>query len=90
MNHNSYKYVLHCNSCSYKRHTNGNDLNDLIEIKTVDLQRHLPIYDPIFKKTVKQTNKKRQKLFRCPKCGFTLKSFNALEEENNEQTDRTD
>ena len=45
-------YVLHCNKCSYKRHTNGYDLKDLIEVKTVDLQRHFPIYDPNIKKNM--------------------------------------
>ena len=63
-------YVLHCNQCSYKRHSNGYDLKDLIEVKTVDLQRHLPMYDPAIKKTILQKNKKRRKMFRCPKCGL--------------------
>jgi len=82
-------YVLHCNKCPYKRYTNGCDLNDLIEVKTVDLQRHLPIYDPTNKKTILQTNKKRKKLFRCPKCGFTLTPF-PIQRNENEQTNRLD
>lgn len=86
---NDPTYVLHCNNCSYKRHSNGYDLKDLIEIKTVDLQRHLPIYDPNIKKTIHQKDKKRKKMFRCPKCGFTLTAFSVQRIEN-EQTDRTD
>ena len=82
-------YVLHCNSCPYKRHTNGCDLDDLYEVKTVDLQRRLPVYDERVKKTVTQTNRKRKKIFRCPKCGFTMKAF-LIPRNQNEQTDWTD
>lgn len=86
---NEITYVLHCNQCSFKRHTNGYDLKDLIEVKTVDLQRHLPIYDPTNKKTILQTNKKRKKMFRCPKCGFTLTPF-PVQRNEDEQTNRFD
>lgn len=83
------QYVLCCNKCYYKRYTNGTDLSDLIEVKTLDLQRHLPIYDQKIKKTIVQTTKKRPKIFRCPKCGFSIKAFKVVRNED-EQTDRTD
>jgi DNA-directed RNA polymerase subunit M/transcription elongation factor TFIIS len=69
------KYILHCNKCPYKRITDGTDLEDLIQVKTVDLQRGLPKLDPEGKTVIQQPPKKRTKIFRCPKCGFSLKAY---------------
>jgi protein-arginine kinase activator protein McsA len=89
MNPEEFNYVLHCSSCPYKRFSTGMDLDDLIQVKTVDLQKQIPRYDPLMKKTVVAPNKKRTKMFRCPKCGFTLKSFK-INKDTDEQTNRTD
>jgi hypothetical protein len=78
MNPEDKKYVLHCNKCSFKRFTNGDDLNDLIQVKTVDVQRFIPRLDPETKKSVNSPDKPRRKMFRCPECGFTLKAFSSL------------
>jgi len=69
------KYVLHCNKCSFKRFSDGNDLDDLLEVKVVDLSRGSPKYDPNSKKILNPPVKKRNKMFKCPKCGYTIKAY---------------
>ena len=69
------KYVLHCAGCNYKRFTDGADLGDLFEIKRAEPMRFLPKVDKYTKRVVVSENVKRPKMYRCPKCGRTLKGF---------------
>jgi hypothetical protein len=68
-------YVLHCNKCNFKRFSNGNDIEDMLPLNLSDIPRNIPKLDIIKKKTIKFPDKKRTKVFRCPKCGFTVKAF---------------
>lgn len=80
-------YVLHCNKCTYKKFSNGKDIEGLILVKQSSLQRNLPKLDIINKKIVSAPDKKRNKLFKCPKCGFTMKAYQV--EENKENLDES-
>jgi len=69
------KYILHCASCNFRRFTDGTDLTDLFEIKRCEPMRFVPKVDKYTKKVVASNNIKRPKMYRCPKCGHTLKGF---------------
>lgn len=67
-------YQFFCENCGYKRITTGNDLQDLVEIKTSNIPRGAPTLDPITKKIVVPPSIRRKKIFKCPKCGFAIKA----------------
>jgi DNA-directed RNA polymerase subunit RPC12/RpoP len=75
MNPDKKIYVLHCNNCNYKRFTDGHDLSDLVEVKTSKIPRGIPKLDPLSNKPVTPPELKRQKFFKCPKCGYTVRAF---------------
>ena len=87
-------YVFYCNKCNYKRFSNGNDIGDLLQVKQSPIPRHIPKYDEANKITVNWPEKKRNKIFKCPKCGFTIKPHKVENqvkvEKKNEQTDKFD
>lgn len=68
----SFKYVLFCTNCSYKRLTNGTDLDDLVVYKRSSLQTAFPKWDADKKKTVKKPNVSLPKHFKCPGCGHLI------------------
>lgn len=70
-----FKYVLLCSKCSFKRFSNGNDVGDLVLIRQSKFQSKVPKYDYREKKTVNHPEKNRMRMYKCPKCGFTLKAF---------------
>jgi len=85
-------YVLHCNKCNYKRFSNGKDVKDLLPLKLSDIPRNIPKLDVIKKKAVMAPDKKRLKMFKCPQCGFTVKSYlvdNNPEEEKENSDEQT-
>lgn len=71
------KYVLHCGGCNFKIYTDGKNLGDLYEIKRCEPMRFVPKVDKYSKKVVVSENVKRPKMYRCPKCGYTLKGFSS-------------
>ena len=75
------KYVLHRNNCNYKRFSNGNDIDDLVLIKQSKIPTNVPKLDPIKKKAVNAPKKGRLKMFKCPKCGFTVKAYKLQNQE---------
>ena len=82
---NKFKYMIFCQQCKYKRYTNGEDLDDLVQIKNSNFQLGSVKYDP---KTRTQYNPpllKRTKLFRCPKCGFAMKAYDPNKRMENEK-----
>lgn len=81
-------YQFFCDKCSYKRFTNGNDLQDLVEVKISDIPRGSPVLDPSTKKIVIPPSIKRKKIFKCPRCGFIIKA-KQIKEENNEQANKS-
>jgi DNA-directed RNA polymerase subunit RPC12/RpoP len=87
---NDFKYYLHCSNCNLKRYTNGMDLDDLIEIKRTQPMRLVPKVDKYSGKLVVPPDVKRPKMYRCPRCGFTLRGHTIPAvpnlEGNNEQT----
>lgn len=87
MKENPNLYVLHCNKCHFKRFSKGNDIDDLLQIKQSDIPRNIPKLDIVKKKSVNAPNKKRTKMFKCPKCGFTVKAYKVenVEEEIEEE-----
>lgn len=88
MKENPNLYVLHCNNCNYKRFSDGTDVHDLLQIKQSEIPRNIPKLDIIKKKAVNAPHKKRNKMFKCPKCGYTVKAYkieNKEEEINFEQ-----
>lgn len=82
-------YQFFCDNCGYKRFSKGNDIQDLNQVAQSSIPRGTPYYDPISKKTIVPPPIKRQKVFKCPTCGYTIKA-NKLKEIENEQTDRLD
>ena len=68
-------YVLHCNKCNFKRFSNGNDINDLLLVKQSSIPRNIPRLDPVKKKAFTAPEKSRTKMFKCPKCGYTVKAY---------------
>jgi DNA-directed RNA polymerase subunit RPC12/RpoP len=79
------KYVLHCNQCNYKRFSNGNDIDDLLPVKQTKIQTNIPKYDYRSKKTIIHPEKGRLKMYKCPKCGFTIKAYNLIKEQDIEE-----
>ena len=85
------KYQLFCSQCGYKRFTKGDDVQDLVAIKQSSVQRKIPYIDPDTKKTINVKHIEREKLFKCPQCGYSIKAFKLKLESNNEQQiNRTD
>jgi DNA-directed RNA polymerase subunit RPC12/RpoP len=78
-------YRLYCTFCGYKRITDGTKDKDLVEVKTSPMQITLPILDPITHKTIEPKFKKREKRFKCPKCGRVI--FPKKLKENDEKQD---
>lgn len=72
------KYVLHCSNCPFKRLSDGNDLSDLIEVPRCSPMKGIPKQDKRTLKTVAPKEMRRPKLFKCPRCGYTLKGFRAV------------
>jgi len=89
MKENPSLYVLHCSKCNYKRFSNGSDISDLLQIKQSNIPRNTPKLDIVNKKIVTAPDKKRAKMFKCPKCGFTIKSYKieTVEEEKETETE---
>ena len=83
-------YTLHCNRCNFKRFSNGRDIDDLVQIKLSDVPRNEPKFDPFTKKLAIAPDKKRTKMFKCPKCGHTIRAYLIGPEEQNEQTNNPD
>jgi hypothetical protein len=75
MNPDKKIFVLHCNQCNYKRFTDGYDLGDLIPVKRSNIPRAVPKIDPSTNKAVVPPDLKRQKYFKCPKCGYMVRAF---------------
>ena len=67
-------YRLFCEMCSWKRITDGSDLQDLVEIKKSKIQRGIPRIDPATKKVVEPNWKKMPKQWKCPQCGRPVKA----------------
>jgi predicted RNA-binding Zn-ribbon protein involved in translation (DUF1610 family) len=65
-------YQLYCDSCNYKRITDGTDIQDLIPVKTSSIQQGIPYIDPLTKKTVTPPYKPQKLRFKCPKCGKVI------------------
>ena len=67
-------YQLYCDSCGYKRITDGTKDEDkkLVEVKVSPLFLSPPILDLITHKTIEAKFKKRPKRFKCPKCGMVI------------------
>ena len=95
-------YQFFCGNCGYKRFTKGDDVQDLVEIKTSPIARGSPQLDPnarqttvvggihqpaqIFTGVTVPPAIKQVKKFKCPKCGFVIKA-KQLKEDFNEQAD---
>lgn len=62
-------YRLFCEICSWKRITDGKDLDDLTTIKRSKIQRGIPKIDPKTKKIMEPKWKTLPKKFKCPNCG---------------------
>lgn len=79
-------YQLLCLNCSYKRFTNGSDVQDLIQVQQSSIPRGSPTIDPITKKTIIPKSIKRSLSFKCPMCGFLIKAsiIPSEEKQNNE------
>jgi len=86
MNPDKKIYVLHCNKCNYKRFTDGTDLDDLIVVKRSTIPRAIPKIDPMTGKAAVAPDLKRQKFYKCPKCGYTVRAYDPAKkaEEQNE------
>ena len=98
-------YQFYCGNCGYKRFTKGDDIQDLIEVKTSPIPRGSPQLDPLAKKTMTPAginqpaiiatgittppSIKQCKKFKCPKCGFVIKA-KQLKEQDYEQTNKPD
>lgn len=59
------KYMLFCEHCQNKMFTNGNDLQNLVEIPTASIPKRGDGKN-------KETFQQRKKL-KCPKCGYVFK-----------------
>lgn len=86
----SKMYQLFCDACSYKRITDGSDVQDLKEIKTSPIPRGAPQIDPEAPKVTtpvfgapavvtgslrKQPDIKQKKRFKCPDCGRVITAY---------------
>lgn len=84
-------YQFFCDHCGYKRITNGDDLQDLTQVKKAPIPRGTPIIDPETKKVKVPKSITRIKTFKCPNCGFCIKAIKIKPLENdNESINRTD
>ena len=63
------RYLLFCEYCSYRRITDGSDIQDLYEYKTTPMMTGVPKYDLLKKETVVPKSKNQRRRWRCPKCG---------------------
>lgn len=86
MNPEKKVFVLHCNNCNFKRFTDGTDLDDLVPVKRSSIPRSIPKIDSVTKKAVVAPDLKRQKYYKCPKCGYMVRAFDPEKrvEETNE------
>ena len=99
-------YQLFCDSCSYKRITDGTDIGDLQEIKTESIPRGAPLLNPygkqrqnpivgqpgdLYSGTITPQAMKQQKRFKCPKCGHVIKARKIQKTEHeNDEKNNTD
>jgi hypothetical protein len=65
-------YRLHCEICNYNRITDGSDVQDLHEMKVSPIQAGIPYRDNETKEILYRKPIKREKRFRCPKCGRVI------------------
>lgn len=95
-------YQFLCDNCSYKRITDGSDIQDLKEIKTAPVPKGSPKIDPEFKPvnivtrlhgpSVSKSNiivpdaYNQKKKFKCPKCGFAIRAKQIKMEPQDEQS----
>jgi predicted RNA-binding Zn-ribbon protein involved in translation (DUF1610 family) len=65
-------YQLFCNNCGWKRIGEPPDAKDLFEIKSTDIPKGIPHIDPVNGDMITPKSIKRNKKYRCPKCGFSI------------------
>lgn len=66
------QYQFFCSNCGYKRLTDGTDIQDLIPVKLSPVSTGAPFVDPLTKKIAVTPNKNQKKMFKCPKCGYSI------------------
>lgn len=84
-------YQFFCDHCGYKRFTKGDDIQDLVQVKTAAIPRGSPFIDPVTKELVTPKPMQRAKQFKCPGCGYIIKATKlTLVETPDEQTNWAD
>lgn len=66
-------YQLFCHNCSWRRITDGSDVEDLYELKLAPVPKGIPKIDKLTKKVILPDSKERIRKFRCPKCGQVVR-----------------
>ena len=79
-------YQLFCDTCSYKRITDGTDVADLVELSTSPVPGGVPYIDPYTSKVINPPPSPQKKKFKCPNCGFVIQ---ARQIKKNEHTNET-
>lgn len=66
-------YMLYCEICGWKKHTDGSDVGDIYQVKRSPIPGGVPYLDEQ-NKTVTPKSHKQPKIFRCQKCGRPCKA----------------
>ena len=67
-------YRFFCQHCSWKKITDGTDLQDLKPVKRTKIQRGIPRLDPKTNKIIEPKWKTLPKSFKCPDCGRPVRA----------------
>jgi DNA-directed RNA polymerase subunit RPC12/RpoP len=87
--------MIYCEPCGYKRIIESDvPPEDLVQIKTSQIQSHIPQFDPVTQKAILKPNITQQTKVKCPNCGRgvrireLLPVYTKLFEEINEEKER--
>lgn len=83
-------YLYFCNNCSFKKIISGSkdDLENFIMVKSSPIQFTIPSIDYQSGQVRKEKYVKLNKMFKCPKCGFSNKPKLLKDQEENNNDDK--
>lgn len=88
-NEKEAKYKLYCLNCHNTRYSNGNDIDDLVEIPLSKIFTNIAFLDKNNKVKNSEPIERRRKI-KCKECGHVYKVSEIPKETKNEQTNSAD